>query len=563
MLSGGSGLTRCGFDAEFVQECQVVYRMQNYPLTLDRFIDHAAKWHTNATVVTANSGVVTNRVDYAALRSRSNLLSGALQALGLRVGDRVGTLAWNTAQHLEVYYATMNAGIVCHTLNPRLTTAHLAAMINQAEDRALAIAASLMPVLADLLPLCPTVERVIVLDDVDRDAAVRDFAVPVDGLNAIIAAHGAPMAWGAFPEEAPAGLCFTSGTTGAPKGVVFTHRSNYLHTLMSIQPDAYCLSAKDTILVAIPMFHANAWGFPFSAPAVGASLVLPGRDLDGASLAALIRSENVTIAGGVQTVWIGLLDHLDATGGDVPSLERIIIGGSKCPDALIRRMEERLGVRVQTTWGMTEMSPLGTVDSIQFPPAAERSSGRPPIGVDLKLTDADGEALAEQRGTVGRLKVRGAAIIDRYFGADSDVLDAQGYFDTGDLATIDDSGALTICGRSKDLIKTGGEWINPSEIEEIVGRDPRVAQVAVIGKAHPKWGERPVLVVELRRGGDVAGGALIDTLRGRIADWWLPDEVVVLPRMPVAATGKIDKVRLRTDYEAGELAGHVTPRASA
>ena len=536
--------------------------MQNYALTLDKFIDHAAKWQRAATVATAARGVVTERVGYAQLRSRSNRLSGALLALGLRTGDRVGTLAWNTAHHLEVYYATMNAGLVCHTLNPRLTPAHLAAMINQAEDKVLAIAASLMPLLTDLLPLCPTLERIIVLDPFDG-AAKSNWGVPVDGLEAILDTYGTPTDWGTFPEETPAGLCFTSGTTGAPKGVVFTHRSNYLHTLMSIQPDAYCLSAKDTILVAIPMFHANAWGLPFSAPAVGASLVLPGRDLDGASLAALIRSEKVTIAGGVQTVWIGLLDHLDATGGEVPSLERIIIGGSKCPDALIRRMEERLGARVQTTWGMTEMSPLGTVDSVQFPPQASRSSGRPPIGVDLKLTDAEGNTLAEQRGTVGNLKVKGAAIIDRYFNAESDVLDAEGYFDTGDLAMIDDSGALTICGRSKDLIKSGGEWINPAEIEEIVGRDPRVAQVAVIGKAHPKWGERPVLVVELRQGDSAEGRVLIDMLRGRIADWWLPDEIAILPRMPVAATGKIDKMRLRADYESGALAEHVSPRASA
>ena len=537
--------------------------MQNYPLTLDKFVDHAAKWHAKAAVVTAARGIAVDRVGYAALRSRSNRLSGALRALGLQTGDRVGTLAWNTVHHLEVYYATMNAGLVCHTLNPRLTPSHLAAMINQAEDRALAISASLLTLLTDLLPVCPTLERIIVLDGPGDAAVAGDWRVPVDGLDALVEAHGAAVDWGLFPEEAPAGLCFTSGTTGAPKGVVFTHRSNDLHTLMSIQPDAYCLSAKDTILVAIPMFHANAWGFPFSAPAVGASLVLPGRDLDGASLATLIRSENVTIAGGVQTVWIGLLDHLDATGGEVPSLERIIIGGSKCPDALIRRMEERLGVRVQTTWGMTEMSPLGTVDSAQFAPRAERSSGRPPIGVDLKLTDAQGATLPEQRGTVGNLKVKGASIIDRYFNGEAGALDAEGYFDTGDLATIDESGALTICGRSKDLIKSGGEWINPAEIEEIVGRDARVAQVAVIGKAHPKWGERPVLVVELRQGETAGSGDLIEMLRGRIADWWLPDEIVRVPRMPVAATGKIDKLRLRTDYDRGALAGHISPRVSA
>lgn len=534
--------------------------MQNHSLTLDKFIDHAAKWHRVSRIATASRGTVLRRTGYADLRARSNRLSGALLAIGLTVGDRVGTLAWNTQHHLEIYYATMNAGLVCHTLNPRLIPAQLAAMINEAEDRVLAIAANLASMLPELLPLCPAIERVVILDEDADPAIVARCTIPVEGLEAMVEAHGRAVAWGRFDETSPAGLCFTSGTTGKPKGVVFTHRSNYHHTLMSIQPDAYCLSAKDTILVAIPMFHANAWGFPFSAPAVGASLVLPGRELDGASLAALIRSEQVTIAGGVQTVWIGLLDHLDAIGGDLPSLERIIIGGSKCPDALIRRMEERLGARVQTTWGMTEMSPIGTVDSIQFPAAAERSSGRPPFGVDLKLTDADGATLPEQRGVIGHLKVKGPAVIDRYFNAAASALDAEGYFDTGDLATIDEDGSLTICGRSKDLIKSGGEWINPAEMEAIIGRDPRVGQVAVIGKPHSKWGERPVLVVELRQGesGDATG--LVDALRGKVADWWLPDEIVQLPHMPLAATGKIDKLRLRAEYEGGQLDRYVAAR---
>lgn len=534
--------------------------MQEFGLTLDKFIDHAAKWHGDSHVTTAARGAVVRRTGYAELRRRSNLLSGALLALGLKIGDRVGTLAWNTEHHLELYYATMNAGLVCHTLNPRLTPAHLAAMINDAADRVLAIAANLVPMLPELLPLCPTIERLIVLDEVADPDIIARCPVPVDGIDALVEERGEAVPWGAFDETSPAGLCFTSGTTGKPKGVVFTHRSNYLHTMMSIQPDAFCLSAKDTILVAIPMFHANGWGLPFSAPAVGAKLVLPGRDLDGASLAALIQSEGVTIAGGVQTVWIGLLDHLDATGGDVPSLERVIIGGSKCPDALIRRMEERLGVRVQTTWGMTEMSPLGTADSPQFPPVSGRSSGRPPIGVDLKLTDAEGATLAEQRDTIGHLKVKGHSVIERYFNGEESALDAEGYFDTGDLATIDESGGLTIRGRSKDLIKSGGEWINPAEMEAIVGRDPRVGQVAVIGKPHPKWGERPVLVVELRKGESGDARALIDALRGKVADWWLPDEIVQLPRMPLAATGKIDKVRLRADYEDGELERYVAVR---
>ena len=534
--------------------------MQQFSLTLDKFIDHAAKWHGTATVATASRGSVVHRAGYAELRARSNRLSGALLALGLRTGDRVGTLAWNTHHHLELYYATMNVGLVCHTLNPRLTAAQLSAMVAEAGNRVLAIAANLVPMLPELLPLCPTIEHVLVLDGAFDESIARGCAVPVEGIDALVEARGAAVPWGGFDERSPAGLCFTSGTTGRPKGVEFTHRSNYLHTMMSIQPDAYCLSARDTILVAIPMFHANAWGFPFSAPAVGASLVLPGRDLDGASLAALIRDEGVTVAGGVQTVWIALLDHLDATGESVPSLERVIIGGSKCPDSLIRRMEERLGVRVQTTWGMTEMSPLGTVESVQLPPAPERSSGRPPIGVDLKLTDADGRTLDEQRGVTGHLKVKGHSVVERYFRSDDSALDAEGYFDTGDLAMIDASGSLTICGRSKDLIKSGGEWINPAEMEAIIGRDPRVGQVAVIGKPRAGWGERPVLVIELRQGEQGDPATWTEALRGRVADWWLPDEIVQLPRMPLAATGKIDKRRLRADYEQGALDRYATQR---
>jgi fatty-acyl-CoA synthase len=303
------------------------------------------------------------------------------------------------------------------------------------------------------------------------------------------------------------------------------------------------------------MFHANGWGLPFAAPAVGARLVLPGRHLDGASLATLMRDERVTVAAGVQTVWIGVLDHLDATGGALPDLKRITIGGSKCPDALIERMEERLGARVQTSWGMTELSPLGTVAPAEGPPSRTRASGRPPVGLDLKLTDNDGVTLPQQRGVVGRLWVKGASVVDRYFKAEADALDAEGYFDTGDLASIDGDGNLTVCGRSKDLIKSGGEWINPAEIEDIVGRHPSVGQAAVIGRSDPKWGERPVLIVEPRQGEHVDSQTLLGALRGKIVDWWMPDQVVEIDSMPLAATGKIDKIRLRADYVDGKIAG--------
>lgn len=524
--------------------------MQSYALTVDKFLDHAAKWSGEREVVTARGG----RVGYAALRARSNRLSGALGALGLKAGDRVGTLAWNTQHHLEVYYAVMGAGMVCHTLNPRITAAQIAAMIDEAEDRVLAVAANLWPLLAEVAPLCPRLEHVVLLDgEAPAGEGLGDHPAKVWTHEGLLDTLGAEAVWGAFPEETPAGLCYTSGTTGRPKGVVYTHRSNYLHTLRGLQADAFALTARDVVLVAVPMFHANAWGLPFAAPAAGAKLVLPGRQADGESLAKLMRDEGVTVAVGVQTVWLGVLDHLEATGGALPALERIVIGGSHCPDALIQRMETGLDALVQTSWGMTELSPLGVVTARDAPRAETRTAGRPMMGLDLKLTDADGATLPEQRGVVGHLKVKGPSVLDRYFKAEADSLDAEGYFDTGDLARIDADGALTICGRSKDLIKSGGEWINPTEIEAIVGRHPAVAQVAVIGRADRKWDERPVLIVEPRQGQAVDARGLIAALKGQVPDWWLPDQVARVAAMPLAATGKIDKVRLRADYVDGKI----------
>jgi fatty-acyl-CoA synthase len=391
---------------------------------------------------------------------------------------------------------------------------------------------------------CPSIETVVLLDEAQNGPVGdrRTFA-----FETLLVEHGAETEWGGFDEETAAGLCYTSGTTGSPKGVLYTHRSNYLHTLRALQADSIAVTPADSVLVAVPLFHVNGWGFSFAGPAVGAKLVLPGRHTDGARLAKLIREENVTLAAGVQTVWLGLLDYLDATGADVPTLQRVIIGGSRCPDALIERMENRLQARVQTSWGMTELSPLGTVAPARGP---ERTvaSGRPPVGLDLKLTDAAGKTLPQQRNVTGHLKAKGASVVQRYFKAEKDVLDDEGYFDTGDLATIDDHGNLTITGRSKDLIKSGGEWINPGEIESIVGRLPGVGQVAVIGKIDPKWGERPILIVEPQKSHTLDDEALLDALRGNVADWWIPDQVIQVANMPLAATGKIDKNRLRAEY---------------
>ncbi|ADG10985.1 AMP-binding protein [Caulobacter segnis] len=513
--------------------------MQAFSLTLDKFLDHAAKWTPNAQVATAHEDGRIDRAGYADLQDRARRVSAVLEALGVRGGDRVATLAWNSQAHVEAWFAIMGIGAVCHTLNPRLTAEQLAAMVVQSEARIVIASADLAPLARNIRELAPHIARLLIIDGEAEGG---------EALAPMIDAEARRAVWGRFEETAPCGLCFTSGTTGAPKGVTYTHRSSYLHTLRILQADGMAISGADAVLAVVPMFHANAWGLPFAAPAVGAKLVLPGRNTDGASLARLIAAEDVTIGVGVPTVWSGLMDHIEATGLALPSLKRIIVGGAPMPPALMARLEQRLGVRVQTSWGMTELSPCGVLAPLSSPGDAA-VAGRPAVGVDLLLTDADGVALTQQRGVEGHLRVRGASVVARYFGQEGPATDAQGWFATGDLARIADDGVLIITGRSKDLIKSGGEWINPAEIEALVCALPEVSQAAVIGRSHPKWGERPILLVEAQ--GDISDETLLGALRGRVANWWLPDAVYRLPRMPLAATGKIDKLRLRSEYGVG------------
>lgn len=521
--------------------------MQPYALTMDRFIEHAAKWHGASEVVTGGCGGVSTRIAYSVLRDRSRRLSGALLSLGLTQGDNLGVLAWNSQEHLECWFGAMGVGIVCHTLNPRLSHTHLAQMIQQAGNRVLVVSSDLAALVEKLLASCPTLDHLVVIDEPGAMASVPNYdQVRAWRYDDLLAERGRDAVWGGFDENAPAGLCFTSGTTGAPKGVTYTHRSNYLHTVHQLQADVSGLTARDSVLIAVPMFHANGWGLPFAGPAVGAKLVLPGRHQDGSSLASLINAEGVTVAAGVATVWLGLVDHLDQAGAEVPSLRRIMLGGTSVPQALMDRLEKRLGVIVQTSWGMTELSPIGTVTPATAAVRRSSQSGCPPIGVDLVITNDEGISLP--RGQEGRLRVRGASVVERYFGHDTPAVDAEGWFDTEDLAVIDGEGRLSITGRAKDLIKSGGEWINPGEIEAIIGALPEVALVAVVGRAHAKWGERPVLIVEPRKGANITDEALLDALRARVPHWWLPDTIVRLARMPLATTGKIDKMLLRTQH---------------
>jgi acyl-CoA synthetase (AMP-forming)/AMP-acid ligase II len=524
--------------------------MQHYALLLGKFLEHAAKWHPATEIVTGGgTSHPASRIGYAALHDRARRLSGAFARLGLGYGAPVATLAWNSQAHVEAWYAALGIGLVCHTLNPRIGAEPLARMIAAADDRLLIASPDQAALVEQLVALCPGIADVVILDEPGealpppQAAGVRIWSQPE-----LLETLGHEVPWGGFDEQATAGLCFTSGTTGAPKGVTYSHRSNYLMTLNLLQADVMSLSARESVLAAVPMFHANGWGLPFAAPAAGAKLVLPGRHADGASLAALIAREEVSFALGVPTVWLGLVEHLDAVGGELPSLKRLLLGGGAVPQALLDRLAERLGVTVQTSWGMTELSPVGTVTPAHAATGNARVSGRPPIGVDLRVTDAEGAPLGRQRGQEGHLQVRGHSVVDRYFGLAESAVDAEGWFDTGDLAVIGDDGNLAITGRSKDLIKSGGEWINPGEIEAIIGALPAVDLVAVIGRAHPKWGERPVLVLAEREDRPISDAELLDALDGRIPRWWMPDAIVRVARMPLAFTGKIDKQKLRSDF---------------
>jgi fatty-acyl-CoA synthase len=530
--------------------------MQNWPLTVDRILTHAKTWHGGREVVTRSVEGPIVRTTYAELHERALRLTNALLALGIAPGDRVATLAWNTARHMEAWYAVMGMGAVCHTLNPRLFIEQLRYIINHAQDRIIFTDLSFLPTLTKLRGKIPSIEHVVVLTDRAHMADVAfDGALCFEDL---VEQHPADARWGGFDENTAAGLCYTSGTTGDPKGVLYSHRSNVLHALLTLQADVMGLSARDVVLPIVPMFHSNAWGLTLSAPAVGAKLVMPGAKMDGASIYELIETEGVTFAAAVPTVWERLLDHLRATGARPTSLKRVLSGGAPTPEALVRAFQDELGVTVSQGWGMTEMSPLGTVsastpEADALPPDARLrellKQGRVPFGVEMKLTDEAGAPLAHDGRTFGHLKVRGPAIARQYFkGRGGDILDADGFLDTGDVATIDPLGFMQITDRAKDLIKSGGEWISSIEIEDLVDGHPKVALAAVIGVPDPKWEERPLLIVKLRAGEHATREEVLGFLEGKIARWWIPDEVLFVDEIRLGATGKIDKKRLRELY---------------
>ena len=535
--------------------------MQHSALTVDTILDHAKRWHGDREVVTRSVEGPIVRTTYGQIHDRAKRLSNALIGMGVRVGDRVATLAWNSGRHMEAWYAIMGIGAVCHTLNPRLHPEQIAWIINHAEDRIIFVDLTFVPILEAILAHCPSVEHVVIMTDKTHMPPFQIKGVPTmkwqgaHTFETLIDGNSADCAWGGFDENTAAGLCYTSGTTGDPKGVLYSHRSNYIHTLVGLQADVLGVSATDTVLPVVPMFHANAWGIAFAGPGTGAKLVMPGAKMDGASIHELLDTESVTFSAAVPTVWQMLLQHLDATNGKLSTLKKVVIGGSACPESIIRGFHDRYGVDVLHAWGMTETSPLGTLGSPNARVAGlsydERMAyklkqGRPPLGIDLKLTDDAGAQLPHDGSTFGHLLVKGPFVVREYFkGAGGKILDDEGYFDTGDVATIDPEGFMQITDRAKDVIKSGGEWISTIDIENIAMGHPKVELAAVIGVLHPKWDERPLLLIKLKPGQTATKEEMLQFLVGKIAKWWMPDDVAFVDDIPLGATGKIDKKLIR------------------
>jgi len=527
--------------------------MQDWPLLVHKIIDHAALYHGGREVVTRSPEGPIHRTNYVDIARRAKRVAHGLEKLGIRPGDRVATLGSNTWRHLEAWYGITGMGGIYHTLNPRLFVDQLVYIANHAQDRVVFFDPQFAPLVSAIAPRLESVERYIAL----AEAPPAGFPEALS-YEDFIASADEDFVWKEVDEKSACGLCYTSGTTGSPKGVLYSHRSNIIHAFMTCQADAMAIRNADTVMPVAPMYHANAWAIAFVGPMTGAKLVLPGPKLDGESVYELLDSETVTVTAAVPTVWLGLLQYLESTGKMLPHLERVLIGGSACPRRIIECFEEKYGVDVVHAWGMTEMSPLGTLGSLTAEVAArpyeERiahklKQGRPLFGVEMKVVDDAARELPRDGKAFGRLKVRGPAVASGYFrGEGSDAFDDEGWFDTGDVATIDPTGYLTITDRAKDVIKSGGEWISSIEIENVAVGHPAVAEAAVIGIPHPKWDERPLLIVVTKPGERVAKQEILQFHDGKIAKWWMPDDVIFTDEIPHTATGKIQKTVLRERY---------------
>jgi fatty-acyl-CoA synthase len=535
--------------------------MMQQPLLISSLLVHAERHHAEQQIVSRRVEGDIHRTTYRELASRARRMANALGALGVQQSDRVATLAWNGYRHLELYYAVSGSGAVLHTLNPRLHPDQVVYIADHAEDRVLFFDLTFLPLVEAIASRVKTIKTFVAMTD--RAHMPANSKIP--GLlcyEELLAGASDVFAWPTFDEGLASSLCYTSGTTGNPKGVLYSHRSTVLHTFAIALPDALSCSARDSILPVVPMFHVNAWGLPYAACMMGSKLVFPGAGLDGKSLYELFESERVTLSAGVPTVWQGLLAHVEANDLKFSTMRRTVIGGSACPPAMMKTFQERYDVQVLHAWGMTEMSPVGTVAALKGSqvglPAAERfaiqsKQGRAVYGVDMKIVDADGNELPWDGEHSGELMVRGPWIVSEYFkgeGGDPLVRDANGdgWFPTGDVATIDQSGFMQITDRSKDVIKSGGEWIGSIDLENIAMAHPGVAMAACIAARHQKWDERPLLIVVRKPNSTLTKEELIAFYEGKIAKWWTPDDVVFVDSIPLGATGKMLKNRLREQY---------------
>jgi len=538
------------------REAAIVGGMQDWPLRLSAIIDHAARFHGRREVVSRTIEGPLHRTDYATIAGRARQLASVLERDGIRRGDRVATLAWNGYRHVEAWYGIAGAGAVYHTVNPRLFDDQIAFIIADADDRILLADLSFVPLLERLRDRCLKGRKLIVMTDA---AHMPDSPLDLHCYEDWIGAGDSGFRWAEVDERAPAGLCYTSGTTGQPKGVLYSHRSNVLHALSIHGADGLAFRATSTVMPVVPMYHANAWTIPLLAPMTGAKLVLPGAALDGASLLRLILDERVTFTAGVPTVWIDVIARMREAGiGRNHTLERMITGGSACPRWMIEAFDQEFGVELVHAWGMTELSPFGTCAApragmAELPPDEQiryrLKQGVPLFGVDLRLVDEAGTELPHDGQAAGRLQVRGPAVVREYFnGAGGQVVDAEGWFDTGDLATIDAFGYIQITDRTKDVIKSGGEWISSVDLECEAASHPGIREAAAIGVPHERWQERPLLLAVRSEGSTVSEADVIAHLADRVAKWWLPDTVLFIDAMPHTATGKIDKLALRRLY---------------